>query len=168
MGARRRLLGLTQRRTMLMGARLFPQQGSFLLESLVALLIVALGMLGIVSLSARSVQNIDASNHQSEAALLAYSLVGQMWVSGTALPTLQANFDSVAPGNGAGYIEFKSRVLQRLPHSLAPDVLVTAGPTANSSDVHITIKWTPPGDTSGTLLPKPRQYQLNATIGSNL
>jgi type IV pilus assembly protein PilV len=153
---------------MLMRARPSPQQGSFMLESLVAMLVIALGVLGIVGLSTRSVQNVDASNHQSEAALLAYSLVGQMWVSGTSLPTLQANFDSVTPGNGAGYVEFKTRVLQRLPHSLAPDVLVTAGPTANSTDVHITIKWTPPGDTSDPLLPKPRQYDLNATIGSNL
>jgi type IV pilus assembly protein PilV len=153
---------------MLMRALPSPQKGSFMLESLVAMLIVALGMLGIVGLSARSFQNVDASVHQSEAALLAYSLVGQMWVSGTSLPTLRANFDSVTPGNGAGYVEFKTRVLQRLPHSLAPDVLVTAGPTANSSDVHITIKWTHPSDTSDPLLPKPRQYHLNATIGSNL
>ena len=151
-----------------MRAQPTPQSGSFMLESLVALLIIALGLLGIVGLSARSVQIVDASNHQGEAALLAYSLVGQMWVSSHSLPTLQANFDSVTPGNGAGYVEFKSRVLQRLPNSLAPDVLVTAGPTANSSDVHITIKWTSPGDTSHALLPKPRQFDLNATIGSNL
>ena len=64
-----------------------------------------------------------------------------MWVSGASLPTLQANFDSVGPGSGPGYVEFRNLVMQRLPNSLAPEVLVTAGPTANSSDVHITIKW---------------------------
>ena len=166
--ARSRLLGAAQGWTMLMRACPSPQNGSFMLESLVAVLIVALGLLGIVGLSARSIQNVDSSNHHSEAALLAFSLVGQMWVSGASLPTLQANFDSVGPGSGTGYVEFRNLVMQRLPNSLDPEVLVTAGPTANSSDVHITIKWTHPGDTSDPLSPKPRQYHLNATIGSNL
>jgi hypothetical protein len=55
-----------------------------------------------------------------------------------------------------------------LPNSLAPDVLVTAGPSATSSNVQITIKWTQPGDMLDPLLPKPRKYDLIATIGSNL
>jgi len=145
-----------------------PQHGSFLLESLVAMLIVSLGVLGIVGLYARSVQNIDDSKYRGEAALLAHSLLGQMWVTANSFATLQANFDSVTPGSGTGYIEFKALVLQRLPNSLAPDVLVTAGPSTSSTDVRITIKWKHPGDTPDRLLPKPRQYDLNATIGSNL
>jgi type IV pilus assembly protein PilV len=162
------LLGLAQGWKVLMRARPFPQQGSFMLESLVAMLIVALGVLGIVGLCARTVQNVDDSKYRGEAALLAHSLVGQMWVSGNSWATLQANFDSVTPGTGPGYVEFKTRVLQRLPLSLAPEVLITAGPTATSSDVLITLKWTHPGDAPDPLLPKPRQYALSATIGSNL
>ena len=151
---------------MLMRARSSPQRGSFLLESLVATLIVALGVLGIVGMFARAVQNIDDSKVRGEAALLAHSLVGQMWVSGHSA-TLQANFDSVSPGTGPGYVEFKTLLRQRLPHSLAPDVLVTAGPTATSSDVLITVRWTHPGDTPDPLLPNPRRYDLHATVGSN-
>jgi type IV pilus assembly protein PilV len=162
------LLGIAQGWELLMRARSSPQQGSSLLESLVALLIVALGVLGMVGLYSRSVQNIDDSKYRGEAALLAHSLVGQMWVTGNSFATLQANFDSVAPGTGIGYVEFQAMVLQRLPNSLAPDVLITAGPTATSSNVRISIKWTHPGDTLDPLPPNPRRYDLNATIGSNL
>jgi type IV pilus assembly protein PilV len=150
-----------------MRPRRSPQHGSFILESLVAMLIVALGVLGIVGLYARSVQTIDDAKYRGEAALLAHSLLGQMWVSANAFGTLQATFDSVTPGTGAGYIEFKKLVLQQLPNSLAPEVVVSAGPSATSTNVQITIKWTHPGDTPDPLLPKPRQYDLNATIGSN-
>jgi type IV pilus assembly protein PilV len=168
MVAGRGLLGHAQGWKLLMRTRPTPQQGSFMLESLVALLIVSLGVLGIVGLYARSAQNLDDAKYRGEAALLAHSLVGQMWVTHSSSATLQANFDSAAPGTGAGYVEFRSLVLQRLPNSLAPDVLVTAGPSATSSNVQITIKWTQPGDMLDPLLPKPRKYDLIATIGSNL
>jgi type IV pilus assembly protein PilV len=144
------------------------QQGSFMLESLVAMLIVALGVLGVVGLYARSVQNTDDATYRGKAALLAHSLVGRMWVTSNSLAELQANFDSVTPGTGAGYVEFRTLVRQQLPNSLAPDVVVTAGPTASSTGVRITIRWAHPGDTSDPLLPRPRQFDLNATIGSNL
>jgi len=128
----------------------------------------SVGGLGIVGLYARSVQTIDDAKYRGEAALLAHSLVGRMWVTANSFAALQANFDSVTPGTGAGYIEFKKLVLQQVPNSLAPDVVVSAGPSATSTNVQITIKWTHPGDTRDPLLPKPRQYDLNATIGSNL
>ncbi len=41
-----------------------------MLEALIAILIVALGVLGIVGLYARSVQNVDDSKFRGEAALL--------------------------------------------------------------------------------------------------
>lgn len=152
---------------MLMRAVSSAQRGSFVLEALVATLIVALGVLGIVGMFAHAARNVDDSNYRGEAALLAHSLVGQMWVSGHSAAALQQNFDSVSPGTGPGYVEFRTLVQQRLPHSLAPDVLITAGPTATSSEVLVTVKWTHPGDTPDPMLPKPRRYDMHATIGSN-
>ncbi len=119
-----------------------PHRGSFLLEALVAILIVALGILGTVGLYARSMQNVDDSKYRGEAALLANTVLGEMW---TADPkTLLANFDSGS--GGAGYIEFAALVAQRMPNSRAPVVTVTPGPTATSSNVLITIQWAHPGD----------------------
>jgi type IV pilus assembly protein PilV len=138
------------------------EHGSYLLEALIAILIVAIGVLGIVGLYARSVQNVDDSKFRGEAALLVSTLVGQMWVSDTQFASLLAKFDSGV--GGPAYIEFKTLVAQRLPNSLVPTVVVTAGPTATSSNVLVTVQWKHPGD---TLDPLPRNYQVNATIGSN-
>ena len=139
-----------------------PQQGSFLLEALISILIVALGVLGVVGLYARSVQNVDDAKFRGEAALLVNTLLGQMWIADTQFASLSAKFDS--GGGGAEYTEFAAMVAQRLPNSVAPVVTVLVGPTPNSSNVVVNITWQHPGD---TLDPTPRKYDVNATIGSN-
>ena len=144
-------------------ARHSPQRGSFMLEALIALLIVSLGILGTVGLYARSMQNVDDAKFRGEAALLANTLVGQMWVSDPHPAPLLAQFDDTAMG--PGYVEFAALVAQRLPNSVAPIVTVTPGPTPASSNVVITIQWRHPGDKAAA---GPRQFDLNATIGSNL
>jgi type IV pilus assembly protein PilV len=145
------------------------QQGSFMLEALIAILIVALGILGTVGLYARSIQNVDDAKFRGEAALLANTLVGQMWVTDTKLANLTARFDSGS--GGAEYVEFAALVAQRLPNSAArpPTVTVTAGPTPTSSNVLITIWWVNPGDKNDPMLPPNtmRQFDMNATVGSN-
>ena len=141
------------------------QKGSYLLEALIAILIVAIGVLGVVGLYARSVQNVDDSKFRGEAALLVSTLIGQMWTSDTKFASLQAKFDSGT--GGPEYTEFAALVAQRLPNSLAPTVVVSAGPTATSSDVLVTVQWTHPGDAGDPLLPLPRKYEVQATIGSN-
>ncbi len=148
-------------KTMIRRAQARPgrEQGSFLLEALISVLIVAFGVLGSIGLLARSMQTIDDAKFRGEAAYLASSLVGQMWVADRT--TLGAEFDST--GTGAGYTEFKTLVGQRLPNaaSLPPTVTVSGGPTPTSTNVVITIQWQSPGD------PVVHQYQSTATIGSN-
>jgi type IV pilus assembly protein PilV len=156
-----------------MNRRIYPvahsllQRGNFMLEALIAILIVALGVLGTVGLYARSLQNVDDAKYRTEAALLANSLVGQMWIDDPQFSSLQAKFDSTV-GTGAEYIEFKNVVTGRLPNATLtagmPQVLVTAGPTATSSNVLITIQWRHPGD---KVTDPMHFYTVNATIGSN-
>jgi len=133
-----------------------------MLEALIAILIVALGVLGIVGLYARSLQNVDDSKFRGEAALLVNSVIGQMWVSDPKPASLLAKFDST--GAGAEYTEFATLVAQRLPNSVAPVITVTPGPTATSSNVAISIQWKHPGDANDPTL---RKYDVNATIGAN-
>jgi type IV pilus assembly protein PilV len=140
----------------------YPQRGSFMLEALIAILIVALGVLGTVGLYARSVQQVDDAKFRGEAALLASSLIGQMWLSDAHQAALTANFDSGSAG--PGYTEFAAMVAQRLPNSVAPTVTVTAGPNVSSSRVDILMQWKHPGD---VLDPTFRQFAANATIGTN-
>ena len=144
------------------------ERGSFMLEALIAMLIVALGVLGTVGLYARSVQQVDDAKFRGEAALLASSLIGQMWLTDAHTGPLTANFDSGSAG--PGYKEFAALVAQRLPNSVAPTVTVTAGPNDSSSRVDIQIQWKHPGedkDWTDKINPLLRQYTANATIGTN-
>ena len=146
--------------------RLLPMmqwtRGSFMLEALIAILIVALGVLSTVGLYARSVQHVDDAKFRGEAALLASSLIGQMWLSDAHPEALSVNFDSGSAG--PGYAEFAAMVAQRLPNSVAPTVTVSAGPNVSSSRVDILIQWKHPGD---NLDPTLRKFAANATIGTN-
>ena len=135
------------------------QRGSFLLEALISVLIVAFGVLGLIGLQARAIQNVDDAQYRGEAAYLANALIGQMWVSNQA--TLLADFGS--GGGGIPYTEFKTWVGQRLPGGSikAPVVTITPGATVGSSDVQISIFWQPPGELAA------HHYDVDATIGTN-
>ena len=89
------------------------QRGSFLLEALIAILIVALGILGLVGLQARAMQDTDESQFRSEAAFLASDVISRMWISDP--NTMIANFSTL--GAGAPYTEFVTLVQLRLPGS---------------------------------------------------
>ncbi len=137
-----------------------------MLEALIAILIVALGILGTVGLYARSIQNVDDAKFRGEAALLANTLLGQMWVNDTKQANLQAKFDSGS--GGAEYVEFAAMVAQRLPNSVPPTVTITAGPTPTSSTVQITVQWANPNDKNDPLLIGTlRRFDLWAIVGSN-
>ena len=142
-------------------ARAATQRGSFLLEALISVLIDAFGVLGLIGLQARAIQNVDDAQYRGEAAYLANALIGQMWVADQ--KTLVANFASAS--GGASYTEFKKWVGQRLPGASAagndPIVTVAAGATATSSDVQITVFWQPPGETSR------HHFDVDATVGQN-
>jgi len=151
------------------------QSGSFLLEALIAILIVALGVLGSVGLLAHSMQEIDDARNRGEAAFLADQLIAQMWVSDRVTATLDANFSSTA-GTGAQYLDFVAQLNQRLPNSalFAQDVVVAAGPNnavnGTNSLVTVTVRWLPSGEC--TVPPtctggKAHVYNVTASIGAN-
>ena len=150
------------------------QQGSFLLEALVAILIVALGILGSVGLLARSMQDVDDARNRGEAAYLANQLIGQMWLADRVTANLDNEFGS-AVGTGTPYVDFKALVEQRLPNAdqYTQDVVVGPGPipsNLSSSMVTITIRWCPPGEwVSGSCrgTGQPHVYNVAAAIGAN-
>lgn len=138
------------------------QRGMLLLEALIAILIVALGVLGTVGLYARSIQDVDDAKFRGEAALLVNTLVGQMWLADSHFTALQANFDDTMAG--PGFTEFAAMVAQRLPNSKTPIVTISVGPTATSSVAVVTIEWKHPRELAAAPY---RKYVVNATIGTN-
>jgi type IV pilus assembly protein PilV len=132
-------------------------RGSFMLEALIAILIVALAILGLVGLVSRSIQNVDESKFRGEAAALAASFVGQMWVDDRTPASLKAKYES----GGAGFVDLDTTVKARIPGALTPTVTVAAGATVNSSNVTVTLQWKLPSESAT------HQYELFAVVGAN-
>ena len=142
------------------------QRGAFLLEALVALLIMAFGILGIVGLQAQSMRVTNDSEYRAEAVYLANSLVGKMWADD--LASLKATYDS--SGAGAGYTAFQTAVGLQMPGVDIPGKVnlptvifdaTKAGLSTNSAYVTITVFWQLPGEKT------PHQYVTSAVVGKN-
>ncbi len=111
-----------------------------LIEALVALLIFAFGVLGIVGLQASMTKAQTQSKSRADASLLAQQLLGSMW-------TDTANLAAYSTANCAGYLrcsEWAARVAAALPNGAAA-VDVSALPL-----VAISITWTPPNEQQHT------------------
>lgn len=156
--AKRPLLAATPRRAR--GPR--RQRGVLLLEVLIALLIFALGILGLVGLQANAVKQSSQSKYRADATLLANDLIGQMWLTDRSFATLSSGFKSDGAG-GSQYNAWKTRVQTLLPGaaSYAPQVslvqinplnAIVAGASAAatgltpSTRVTITMRWKAPSD----------------------
>ncbi len=118
------------------------QQGFLLLEVLVALLIFAFGVLGIVGLQASMTQAQTGSKLRGDAAYLAQELIGTMWANVASIDqynTVTAQCDAFNPCN-----VLKQKVAARLPGGT---LVLRPGATGL---VEITITWTPPGEDTRT------------------
>ncbi len=134
-----------------------------LLEVLVAILIFALGVLGLVGLQANAIELSGQAKYRADATLLANDLIGRMWVSDRSFAALNANFSS---GAGPEYVAFKARAEAALPGAQAfpPAVTVTqisplpaligaasavATGLVASNRVTITLRWKAPTEPNG-------------------
>ena len=141
------------------------QQGAFLLESLIGILIFSLGVLGIVGLQAQAIRFTNDSEYRAEAVYLANSLISQMWADDRA--TLKNNYDSVV--GGPKYVLFKADVQNGMLGAIFPSDPVVKVDTAdlpprvtiNSSVVQVQILWQLPGDSTV------HNYITTGVIGQN-
>ena len=147
-----------------------PQQGGFLLEALIGILIFSFGILGIVGLQAQSLRNTGDSEYRAEATYLANSLISKMWADDQS--TLQAKYDS-SVGTGQGYADFASAVANLpgvvigTPSTNAPIVLVDPPapepqtPSVQGHIVEVTVFWKATGDTVV------HKYSTTGIVGTN-
>jgi len=136
------------RRTAAPGQR--ADRGFMLIEALVALLIFAFGVLGIVGLQASMTKAQTQSKSRADASLLVQQLLGSMWSD---TPNLAAYSTANCAGY-ARYSEWAARVAAALPNGAAT-VDVGALPL-----VAISITWTPPNEQQHT-------YGTVSAIGFN-
>ena len=73
------------------------QQGSVLLEGLIAILIFSMGILALVGLQAAAIKNSSDAKYRADASYLANQIIGQMWAD-------RQNLGSYAHYPGAGAV----------------------------------------------------------------
>lgn len=113
-------------------------RGAAMLETLVAILIFAFGVLGIVGLQSSMTRAQTASKFRGDAAYLATELTGTMWADITNV--LQYDTASGRCADHARCAEWLAKVGTVLPGGTAELETVAGG------DVTVTINWAVPGE----------------------
>lgn len=110
-----------------------------LLEALVALLIFAFGVLGLVGLQAAMTKAQSTAKYRADAAFLAQQVLGTMWTDGP-------NIANYATANCTGYARCNSwatKVASTLPGG-------TAAIAATAAGWEVKISWTQPNEGTHT------------------
>jgi type IV pilus assembly protein PilV len=118
-----------------------PQQGSALLEGLLAILIFTVGLLSILMLLSSSLLEVGNARYRSEASLLAASLIAEMWTGDRSVASLQARF---ADTSAAEYQRWEQEVAAQLPGITAQANQPTVS-VDNNRNVTIQLSWQSPG-----------------------
>lgn len=116
-------------------------QGIALIETLVAILIFAIGVLGMVGMQAAMIRAQSAGKFRADATNLSNEVVGLMW-------TDKSNVAKYATANCGAYqpcTDWKNKVASVLPQGLA-DVSADAA----SGAVSVTLRWTIPDEGTHT------------------
>jgi len=118
------------------------QQGSVLLEGLIAILIFSMGILAIVGLQAAAIKTVADSQYRLEASFLANRLIAQMW-------TDTANITNYALPGGSAATNWKAEVQALLPGSTTlPPTVDISGDVATGYTVTLQLNWKAAGETS--------------------
>ena len=127
------------------------QAGSSMLESLLAITIFSVGLLGLVGMQAHSIANVSDAEYRSDAANLADQIIGQMWADRANLVTY-ANYSNVGgatcvPGGAASananVTNWVVGIQNALPGAPTNQQQISMG--ANNT-VTVTLCWRAPGD----------------------
>lgn len=114
------------------------QQGVSLIEVLVAVVVLAVGLLGLAGLQATSIKSNDSANLRSQASLLAYDVADRMRAMRTA--AFEGRFD-----DDSGHAE-RTSWNQAIAWYMGESA--TGSITRNNNVVTITISW---NDTRGQI-----------------
>lgn len=127
------------------GLRARGARGVSLIEVLVVIVLFSFGLIGMVGLQAKAVQNSVSAEDSARAALLANDMVSTMWANSTvSLPSATISAWNTAVGDATA---------RGLPNG-AGTVTVAAGVAT------ITVTWRAPHEPSGTVHTYTTQVQM--------
>jgi len=132
-------------------------RGSYLLEALIAMLIVAFGVLGMIGLLGSSVRATNDARYRSEASQIAGGMLSDMWT----MTSAQMDTDFGAGGTRLASWADKAAALLPAADAHPPTVELGAGLSAESRTVVVKVYWQMPGET------ELHQYVMTGQIGKN-
>lgn len=128
------------------------KQGIALVEVLISVLLLAIGILALVTLQAVMSKNVTQTKLRGEAAFLANQLIGQMWIDQKNLEDYAATSDGCAEEDFSRCENWYAAVQQVLPGG-------RAAVTIDGTAVTIMLTWTLPGEA-------PSRYRVDALIAN--
>jgi type IV pilus assembly protein PilV len=134
------------------------QRGSYLLESLIAVLLFSFGVLGLLGALGNSIRATNDARYRSEAANLASAMVADMWT------TTAAQLDAQFGSSGSKLLAWQTKAASLLPYAATkpPQIdLTQPGLSAQSRTAVVTVFWQLPGAS------ELHRYVLTAQIGKN-
>lgn len=132
------------------------QQGSVLLEALIALMIFSIGILGTIGLQAKIIGLSSDSRYRTDATFLANQAIAQIWVkpildtsdpTGMTLlvdPAFACAPCTSASANNQDWLAQMSTMLPGVPDSCQPSIAM------NGNQVTVTVQWKLPQETGNT------------------
>lgn len=136
------------------------QQGVMLLETLIAMLIFAFGILGMIGMQATAIKVAADSKYRAEAMMYADRMINQMWADNRTNAALTANYNGSGGSGGQKYLDWYAELSAAgtgLPgadkEGNEPSVAIDA-----NNNVSITIRWQAPGE------PAAHRYVTIATV----
>ena len=111
------------------------QRGMALIESMVAVVVLAVGVLGTVGLQAKAISALSDARSRVEATIAAEKLIGTIWND-------QANAANYATA-GAALVNWTTELQQNIPGATATVTITPTTPVAGTTrnQVDITINW---------------------------
>jgi type IV pilus assembly protein PilV len=134
------------------------QDGSYLLEALIAILIFSFGILGLIGLLGSSIRITNDARYRTEAANIASAMIADMWTM------TSAQMDTQFGPSGAKLADWKTKAAELLPSSAAnpPTVdLTQPGLSPQSRTAVVTVFWKLPGEA------ELHRHLMTAQIGKN-
>lgn len=131
------------------------QGGSYLLEALVAILIFAFGVLGLIGLLGNSIRITNDARYRSEAANLASAMIADMW--GTTAVKIDTEFCTGC----AKQTSWSAKAAALLPGAKTEIDLSQPDFSTESRNIAVTVSWQMPGEAER------HKYLMTAQIGKN-
>jgi type IV pilus assembly protein PilV len=133
------------------------QTGSYLLEALIAMLIFAFGVLGLIGLLGSSLRITNDARYRTEAANLAGAMIADMWTM------TSDQMDTQFGTGGPKLTAWRKKAEDLLPSAAAhpPTVELGDGLSFESRTVVVTVFWQMPGEK------ELHQHLMTAQIGKN-